>query len=80
MPEQKAAEDSVHYMQSKAWADVKSDYGWPSDYLGCGTVVGNRIRIYKRSVPGAGKLFYAPGVAGLNPESAQEFTDFIKKH
>ncbi|MDB5182958.1 MAG: hypothetical protein JWO47_742 [Candidatus Saccharibacteria bacterium] len=79
MAEEKASAGSVHYMQTDAWAAVKADYGWPSDSLTCELVNSGILRIYKRSVPGVGKLFYSPGVAGITALSAPMFTQQLKK-
>jgi lipid II:glycine glycyltransferase (peptidoglycan interpeptide bridge formation enzyme) len=79
MAEEKAAAGPVHYMQTAAWAGVKAGYGWPSDELLSGLVSGGVLRVYKRSIPGVGKLFYCPGVAGVTSELASEFTEFIQK-
>lgn len=68
----------AHYMQSEAWANIKSGYGWPSDKLSNAFVATNNIYVYKRLVPGVGKLLYSPGISGLKSHSAKEFTNFIR--
>lgn len=59
-----------HYMQAQLWADVKKKFGWEYSNE-------NSLIMYNRSVPGVGKLLYAPGVMGV--VDAVGFTQDIKK-
>ena len=60
---------SVHYMQTRAWADIKAAFGWKSDIVELGHA---NIVVYKRSVPGVGKLVYIPGATTTNPDGLTE--------
>lgn len=60
-----------HYMQSQLWADVKQRFGWKyAEHDG--------LIIYSRSIPGVGKLLYAPGVTNVSDPAL--FTEVIKRH
>lgn len=59
-----------HYMQAQLWADVKKKFGWKYSNE-------DGLIIYNRSVPGVGRLFYAPGVMGV--VDAAKFTKDIKQ-
>ena len=65
---------NTHYMQSYLWAIVKTVYGWKSDMLPCKDILSEHIVVYKRTVPGVGKLAYIPGLSGITKENAKTVT------
>ncbi|CAN5418743.1 hypothetical protein BH10PAT3_BH10PAT3_6680 [soil metagenome] len=62
---------ALHYMQTAAWAEVKSDFGWKADYL---TLNNSSVIAYKRGIPGVGKLIYVPGLSTANIPETAKFT------
>ncbi len=70
---------SPHYMQSSTWGKTKGGSAWPITHLhvehGKGTYP---LQVFSRSVPGLGKLHYAPEAAAIEPAFVPELTKHIK--
>lgn len=79
MSDQNKTISSVHYLQSKLWADVKSQYGWKTEMVGCRIVPSGNITVYRRTVGGVGRLLYIPCLEGITVSNATTFTNFLKQ-
>ncbi len=68
-----------HYMQSSAWGVSKSHSQWPISryvaYTSDGVVP---IQVFSRTVPGLGRLHYAPEVSGITTHNVGAITEQLK--
>ncbi len=64
-----------HYIQSSAWGESKARSQWPVSRLVAYTENGIlSLQVFSRTVPGLGRLHYAPEVAGVATENIPALT------
>lgn len=71
---------AAHYMQSSAWGQSKSLSLWPVSRV----VVNSKnvtlpVQVFSRTVPGLGRLHYAPEVAGVDKGIISALTEEVSK-
>lgn len=86
--EEKAWDEAVlslggtpHYMQSSAWGQSKARSQWPVSRLAVG--VHNQklpVQVFSRSVPGFGRLHYAPEVSSVTKNTIPSLTNEIQNN
>ena len=68
-----------HYMQSSAWGESKTRSQWPVSRLIVdtdGKLV--PIQVFSRTVPGMGRVHYAPEVSGVDQQNISAITQQLK--
>ena len=73
--------NASHYMQSSAWGESKGHSQWPVSKI----IVQSKsktlpVQVFSRTVPGLGRLHYAPEVAGVNKGVIPDLTKSVRKH
>jgi lipid II:glycine glycyltransferase (peptidoglycan interpeptide bridge formation enzyme) len=65
-----------HFMQSEAWAEVKSPYGWVAEHQPAPAQGGrSAVQTFRRHAPLIGGVVHAPRVSGLSAQSVAAFTE-----
>lgn len=83
--EEKAWDDlllnsNAHFMQSSSWGESKSKSQWPvSRYIAYTQDGVLPIQVFSRTVPGLGRVHYAPEVCGVNKTNIGALTEQLKK-
>lgn len=73
------AQPEAHYMQSSAWAATRADTSWPVSRMVISS--GNAqlpLQIFSRTVPGLGRLHYAPQICNVTPALVPALTKTIQ--
>lgn len=64
-----------HYMQSSGWGESKSHSDWPASRCVVETKSGQLpIQVFSRTVPGLGRIHYAPEVSGITTNNIAALT------
>ncbi len=69
-----------HYMQASAWGESKARSQWPVSRLIVQADTGALpLQVFSRTVPGLGRLHYAPEVVGVTKDTIPSLTDQLTK-
>lgn len=70
----------AHFMQSSAWGESKALSQWPvSRFIAQSETALLPLQVFSRTVPGLGRLHYAPNVAGITPDFISPLTTQLRE-
>ncbi len=76
-----ATHDLPHYMQSSGWSESKAHSPWPVSRCIATTSDGLfPLQVFSRTIPGLGRMHYAPQIVGITPANLAEITQQLKTH